>query len=145
MDRIVANRLADEANEILGGQQLREKHFDVFAVYLPVAFDGSSLLPVPPPFVRLIQPRPSVREKEIVTVTEGDGGGIEQARLQRFELTGISRSLRESELRPEFWLLLEPGAQVTQDTALTLRPRYRNMGTPKTMQDSFSVVVVEER
>lgn len=141
MDREVHNRLADEAALFFSSQEVLERHFDVYSVSLP-ALDGGHIGALPEPVLLKIDPRPRVLEREVLSVSEHG----EQVNLQRYEMTGISRLLfSEDDLRPDYWLIVAPGTDVTTLNANSIRPRYRNLGTPHVMQDDRRVTVVEER
>lgn len=140
MDRITSNRLADEAARLLGAQQMEERHYDVYVATWPEEFSGGQHAQ-PVPALLFLSPPPRVLPKETLAVTES----LEEARLQRYELRGISRSFTDAQLRGDFWLVVEPGTTITPEVAGTIRPRYKPMGTPEALQDSWTVVLKEER
>jgi hypothetical protein len=135
----------DRASEFKAGQHLREHEFSVYLANAPAGYDGASSVE-PLPTLKKIDPGPRVVSKPLDTVVEREGSGAETARLQRYEISEITRTLQESDLQPLYFLLVSPDVIPTpEDVRDRKYVRYLLQGSPNLYQDQFKVMVVEER
>lgn len=153
LDRVIINRLYDEATIFSSEQGVEEGEFDVYLANLPDSWDGT-LGGEPLPALKLMYPPPSVNSLPIDTVVEkGTEGrlisnrGVEIVRLQRYVVTRISRlQFSDEDLRPDYWLVVLRGTAVTPELARDrVIPRYRLIGSPILFDEAWKVTLVDER
>lgn len=153
VDRIIINRLFDEVTTLLGDQLLEEHEFDVWMALLPVGFDGT-LGEEPLPELQLILPPPRVVDTSVDSIVEKRAGsiadarvGVEIARVQKFDVSGITRlAYTDDTLRPRYWVVVPRGQLVTPELARTRKvPRFRQLATPSLFEEQWKLSLVEDR
>lgn len=145
-DQEITSRLADELTEFLAGQLQAEHEFDFYLANNPASFDGSSTSE-PLPTLTEILPPPTLHQLKLDTVVEGKlRKGVELVRIVRYVIERISRLYSDSELRPDYWVIVSRGTVVTPALARDRQvPRFRLIGTPVLAEMGWTVTLTEEK
>lgn len=140
--------IKDLATRFKGQQHLDEHERDLWLVYAPHGYDEVSTEPMLPASLMKIEPRPRIVDKPLDTILEkGEGGGIVGARLQRIEVTRVSRTYTEEQLRSAlYFIIVEADKTITPEEARDrTHTRYILLGTPDQFEQHWKLMLVQKQ
>lgn len=139
-------RARDRVSRYRARHELKEHERDVWMVFAPPGYDGASS-EEPLPLLLKIDPRPRVVDKPIDAVVDGASTtGVVAARLSRLEVSNISRTFRDDELRPLFYVVAPANSEVTPEMVRDRKVvRYRLIGDVDQFEAAWRLMLVEER
>jgi hypothetical protein len=141
----IISRQRDRRSAYDAAHGLHEHELELYAVNVPPGFDGSQTTEPLPTLIH-ITPAPRILDRGVDTITERESGGVEATRVQKYEVSQVSRNYSDSDLRPLYWLVVPADvAPLPADVRDRKYPRYRLLGTPKQLQDQWTLTLVEER
>ncbi|HEX8185435.1 MAG TPA: hypothetical protein VF747_11805 [Blastocatellia bacterium] len=143
------NKLAlmrDRATRWKGVQRIDEHELRLWLVTLPEDFDGTSTTE-PLPALNAVEPTPRILFKPIDTVVEREGEGLLAARLNKYEISEISRRYTDQDLRAAYFLVVPRGTVLTPEDVQKTNPhiyvRYRLLGIPQMFEKGWSLSLIE--